>query len=922
MERLMNIGHTLSQNRVVLTFLAGSTPNELTRCLKDKKKLLISAGIKADNIPRTPEQLFNFFKRLTRPTINPAVDIIRNWFRENVDFEENLPDIAEALEELKQPSNSTKNREALKPLWRSILRNYVSLDVDQEIISFLSADGIDQGITIDVDEPKPNVEVTREDAELCLSLAKGNNKGISGRLLPTLVDGMFAVMQGDTEKLAQRKADLKQFPSYLSENFEMVLSTLESKYAAANQHQGFDVKRPLYLKPDIVKEIHKWPILGTVKKHLPNGQFFVKVIGVLTDKNLIVLDPDEAEEHFPSTGDATALPGVVSDQHLEGELSVWKVEHQSPEKSTQYIIKEHLLRVFEVFHVPHPSSEPDKVRQWLRTSYQVRPSVFPVFELSDGLILRMPNGISDPTKVNYDAPLDAYSKHEAFQIALNRKIVASPFPIAEVKYDCAPLSTCIKRLFKARTEAKDFPSFSKSQLSSLVEFATKESYGSLNYSISRAKYRLEELSSSKDLLNITIAEVIQLPEVMQGIELEKEKVLEEFRKDKAREVLAIEELEELRKNNRQQAQELSSVIKRAYEKASLEGMDTLANASLIASLYPHLNKGSDRGDSIQKDFPKTIPQTSSTVLETPRDIKRAIERSASETGLSATMLSTVIAAANSTGIIGLLGRRSPFVTSIVADLLAGGVSCEVSVTCDMFGISDLMNSVGQVKFKEDVWTSSLGDFIDQQQRLGNVAIVELLGVNRAPPESFLPELFDSCFDGVYSRGLTWEDKTGALRNARFSAPAIFILNFVSGKSTFPVQSPLANDIPIIHSDTGWLDEFPPTPEISRQFSQVTDELWKSLVICEGQSHRSSLSQRYLDPTERRMTQAAMTIGLDPNHAELLSQLSLRCGRASINDLEGHIESRARIFLEYFNALQSGNTGLLVNHIFQSEIEES
>jgi hypothetical protein len=877
--------------------------------------------------------------------------VLRKWFKANATFGEHA-DILLALGQVRSVKDAEDGDEAYRASWRSILNAFVHDDCPAEVRAFL--DGRDDGGTPPELPGEPSqavqLDVTEEDAGLCLDIASGKPYLGSARLIPTVVSGIVSALMGDIGQATMRKDGLANSPSPVARKFGDVISRLEGRQNPASK-EGLSIRKSITLALAKIEDPHACAFFGIVKRVLPSGQTFIRLAGLMDGDDLVELTPEQAREHFPSSGDATAYPAALPIPCREGGTGIWNAEHKNTDKATQYVATGQVSRVYDVVAVPHSSSEPDKVRQWLQGN-KAREAAFPLFLLSDGLLLKFPGDLTDPSKFSFDNPLDGYWGHEAIQLSSGRLVVIKQLPAADIKYDCAPATTWIKRLVKHRSEADGFPAFSRAQLQALVDFAKEHVNEPTFQGYLRAKAKLQDTDSTRELLEGSIQDLLVLPEVSARIETEKEPILQAYKAqlanlegeiaglEKSKKALlddhekqkkaAREEMERVKKAMRLQEVELERRIKDTFAKATEDGIGTLAQVALVRAIVPGTNvpgpavnaQGPSKAiDPPPGNLPPRLCKEDGTELESVRDVLKAIRRRAASGGLSESMLASVVAAGRVSPVIGLLGGRARNVASAVADLVANGVICEVSVTGDMFGITDLMKSAAMVRADGQTWSTSLGEFLEYQQAAGSPSVVELRGINRSPPESFLPELLDLRMDVSPPAAICWTDKSGTFRHAQITMPTVFVVTFVAGKSTFPLQGPLAHAVPLVQVDRGWADEEAPDPSLAKEATRISVGTWLSLgQDRQGDRGVDGNKSAFATP-EARLSQAAMALGIAESEADAVAFMSLKVGRLPATEILDRIERDSPGFIAYAKEATGGDTARMLDHVIQPELGE-
>lgn len=927
----------LARERLERLFKLGAGPHEVARSLRETQAKLILARAKAGNLPKKPEQELKFVTSLPVK----AMAVVREWFRDNLKFGED-DDFLEAIERARHTGD--QDGKDARAAWRTILAAFAQADCPPEVTAFLT--GNDDSVVAPVPpvaKAAPSgIEITDEDAALCLDIANGVPWAGPARLVPAVVSGIVSALAGDATQAAACRDALASQPHSIARTFSEIISVLESRNRLASK-KPLTIRKSTTLTLTRVDNPQACPFLGTVKQILPSGLAFIRHDVLLHGEDFVELTVDQAMQLFPSSGDAMAYPEELPSPCRKGEEGIWVAEHKSAER-TQYVVTEHVARVYDVVAIPHPSNDPDKVRQWLQGAH-VRGDTYQLFHLADGMVVKLPGDHADPAKFNFDNPLDAYWGLEAIQLRTGRLVVAKRLPAAS-KYDCAPASTWVRRLVKDRAEAAAFPEFSRTQLAALVSFAKDHVDGSTFQSYLRAKAALEDTVSTKELLEGAMHELLSLPEVSKGVEGAKEAILIGYRAQHAslqREIAALErskkdlvrdhekqrqatldEVDRLKRATRLQESELERRIKETFAKATEDGISTLAQAALVRAIISTAGRpspGADPGTGHKvassprpADLPAKLRAEAGAVFQTTREIHKAIRRRAASGGLSEMMLASVIASGRASPVVGLLGNRVREVVGAVADVLADGVTCEVSVTGDMFGVGDLLKAPALVRTDVQAWSTTLGEFLAYQQAAGNASVIELRGANRSPPESFLPELLDLCADASPRGAVSWLGTDGIPRHAQVVVPVVFVLSFVTGKSTFPLHGPLARSVPFLQVDKDWPDGDEQDRSLPGTTNRVDLGIWLSIGQKEKDEGRAS---QYLPSSlETMLGRAMVALALDETQADAISYLSLQAGRRPVVEVQAHINDGAPAFAAYARELTEGNAGQMLRQAIQ------
>lgn len=844
-------------------FALGADEHELAQCLKKKKLYLIKAGARADNLPATPADQAKFICALSEG----QMACIRDWFYANAGFE-GLPGIGEACSILSDDAEAAAlDRGERRVHWRSVLAAFVQQRDSHAVDSFLRGPSLarspvlpaamkDDGIILV--KPSP----ARESAESSVpgGPASGRNAGVMpsgqpGSSASTVPRRLGEVLLGDKSVLT---------------------------------------------------------VIGSRTKVLPSNQFFIHISGILLDDAVVHLQPDDSRLVFPDSGDATAFPNTVHVSNSSAEsLSVWRVEHKSPDKKVQYVVTEFLSHTYQVFDVPHPSSEPDLVREWMKEVYEPANAVFPVFRLQDGPLLKLPTEVTDPRIANFDAPLTIYRDHPTVQWS-GRTIVIKPFPVSHLQYDCAPVRTAIRKLFRESADLSGLPILTKRQIGELADAAARHSTeATIKQSVQRAKARLEQLFDNKEELDSLMEEIVLLPPVAEAIAAarssataavreEAEGAKAELGKLAAEKRQLQSEIDNLKQARKKESAAVSREIKLAFDRAGADGLKTLAELSVFTSIlglsaqYPQ--GSASAAAPAEREAPPAVtielailPKHSH--IANPDQLRPVFDGWRLHNGLSTKMLQALIAAAATQGVAVLAGTRRHEAASALASILAAGTGCTASISADMFSISDLMNGAAAVTDAHGNHAMPLGDFIAQQQGAGRVTVVRLRGANLVPPESIIPALLEVAGTPAGCAAIPWTRKDGALQLIAAACPIVFLLELAHGRSAFPCMPPLAWEVPIIDTDAPWGDYHEPEFEMPAPCSAAAAGLFAELSRAGAVALPSARGMpRNAVFAARRMKGACMSAGLSAPESALIALVALAHCRAGSDTLAGMIDA--------------------------------
>lgn len=920
---------SIISDRLSQMYYFGTEPHELIRCLQECKQKLTRNGAKADNLPKGSEKRLHFLRTLP-PKAKPVVS---DWLRENLMFsEQNDPQTV--LRDLLKIESSTEDIELSKPLWRTILGFYISSDCPEIIKKFLNGEQIDlsqHGVSDAL-----TINITDEDIEQCALISQGKEIPIPERTIPLFVRGLVDVLKGSHTAENRCRTKLSEHSLPLARK----LGELIDQFEVNNDIKAMDGTSIIQAPPVVSKEIDgtmdEVMFIGKVLTLTASGAFFVMPIGLLVDGNPRDLPEVLVKDFYPHNGEVIGFENHFSKKFTQGEMAIWKAQYQQSDKSAQYVITDYLSRVYPVVSLPHASNEPDAVREWLLTRYQSQNDTPVIFQLSDNISLRLPGDLPDPKKYNFDMPLESYRQVSQTLLGSHALTVITELPQVNEKYDCAEASTWIKRLLKRTYSAKDFPQFSKGQLQNLTHFiAEHEPDNEASYL--RAISHLEQIADTRSFLNDTTQQLLGLPDVEAQINIEKQEILTRYEDEQYQIKQSItvlsekkiqleneiadqkkklkKETDRINKVLRQQENELEQRIKKTFEAASQAGVETLAQTALLRAIIKnetaHEQPAQQRitSESVTESANSNLLLAETNTLTRKHQLSSAIEKQALATGLSESLLSSLIATASITPAVGLMGKQTKQAIASLANLLAGNVWGEVSIHSDHFSFSDLMNSPTLIRLSGDTHTTTLGDFLTQQQEAGLASIVELRGFNRTPPETLLPELHECLFRTPHPAACSWVDRQQTLRHLSIRHPILFLLTFTTGKSTFPLQAPLAHQLPLFLAENIWSDERPFEQNADITPSRITPELWQTIYVDNHQPEHQACA-----PWEA--LKAALLSLLPDEQAQAVARLAYGLGRKPAQDIATTVDVLAPELGPYVQEMTTGECASVLEHLFQ------
>ena len=700
--------------------------------------------------------------------------IVASWFSKNPP-EGELSDLEESISVLsKAGENFEHSKESSKKFWRTIFLNYINSEKTSIVKSFLMGEKSRK-------IAPPSTFLTKK-TDVIVKNSEQKDLNDSNRI----VDESLGGMKND-EKL-----------------------------------HGFSYVDSKKLDLTYKNECDGRPILGEVATILENGQFFIDIKGVLIESDLIEITQSQAMHLYPEQGGAVGFPEKLSNIPVsENLLAIWSVHDQANNKKARFMIDSCINIVLDIFEIPHSSSEPDLIRSWLKNSYPPNQGIRPVFELADGVIIKPQSLLWDFRTYDFAVPFLGYYSHEAIKWN-GRKIVIKPFPTHSFKYECVTTETAVKRLLKFKSEVASLPVITNKQIQELAFLVNKEStdraFSNSYHSISN---RISEIFAIKDNVDAVIDEILQLPAIQTRLAEEIADLKKEISNGMLIEKNEVVRLKQEKKALEQEIAKSSSLlsrsIKKAFNEAVVDGVKVLTDIALIKPFLA-TTAPSHMDDPASITGLQELLSSKNELLDF-KVLMDSIKLTSLKYGLKENLISTFITAGFVRGVVGVFGENSKKLIQAVANVTSAGIYSSISLSIDKFSFNDLMNSPTKLH-NIDCDTLLFGELLESWQKQDAPLIVELMGFNRMPPESIITEILDEGNFLNSNREFIWKTSSGNVKKIKLRAPIFFVLNFVYGKSTFPIPLEYASSIPLVSMELFTINPFEEGLEIPLKSSYL------------------------------------------------------------------------------------------------------
>jgi len=761
----------IKNSRFFYMYRYGLDEFAVAKFLKQSKAELTKSGAKG--AMSLPEEFT--FRAAFLSTLPPkCFPILSGWFNKNMP-EGELSDLQDAIDVLsKAGENFDHAKESSKKHWRTIFLNYINNENTLIVKSFLMGEK-----TLKIAQPS-KLPPKEMDAKVKLS-GKEDVNVVSG---------------ADKESLIIKKNEKQPYGFSYSECKKLDL-------ANKNESDGR-------------------PVLGEVVKKLDHGQFFIDIKGILIGSDLIEITESQAMNLYPEQGSAVGFPEKISNISItDNLLAIWNVHDQANSKKARFMIDSCVNIVLEVFEIPHNFSEPDLVRAWLKNSYIPKEGIFPVFELADGIIIKPSSLLNDFRVYDFSTPFLGYYNHEAVKWN-GKKIVIKPFPAHSFKYECVTTEIAVKRLFKFKSEVSSFPVITSKQIQELAYLVNQESTDkSFSNSYLSISNRISEIYTIKDNVDMVINEILDLPEVKLRIQDEVDELKKQITRELVDENKQIDSLRREKKLIEESVKKSSDLlrreVKKAFDGAVKNGESTLSQVALLKPFLTGHSSGSIDYSTTNSDI--VIDFSKKNELKTFKNLSTYIGLNSLRYGFNKNLLATFITLGFTRGVVGVFGKNYKILVDVISKVISDGFYSSVSLSVDNFSFNDLLNLPAQSNCLMGDGLL-LGDLLEIWQEQDFPLIIVLNGFNRIPPESIINELLDMGNFLKEKRHFIWKKSNGEVKKLILKVPVIFILNFVYGRSTFPIPKAYASEIPLLSSEFFNIEKLDEDLEISVNHSHL------------------------------------------------------------------------------------------------------
>jgi hypothetical protein len=794
---------------VKMALVLGAENNELIQCLKKDRTRLILKNAKIQNFPKSKEAAAAIVTSFPQS----AERIVRESLYKSLEKNNDLA-IDSVVDLLADISIVDWGKKEHKKLMRGLFIGWCSGELNDSLITKLLNSANKSTVVGDAEtlnesavvkhtaQPFDSVgiKISADELRDCIGNRAEVNQSHADTIGNHFLRGVIHAAEGDIAGVETAIGVLsREIPDsdIFINAYTELLKRLSRRTGLQISSARAGTKMPDF-DPESVLAI------GEVSMERPGGIQFIRIVGPIIDSLLYEMSYAEALRHYPTRGDAFRAFDMSGPRLEVGDWCVIRVEFHGTH-SSHFVVTSVESRLYRLVDVPFSTTEVDALRDYVG-SEAYSPSVL---RLSNGVFASAPNIGQPQRKVGVIDTLEVHDSLSGYELSGGRIFVRAPKSPAAKRIDLSPPLVSLRKIFKANASSSKFPDFTKDQVSELFAFSDAAREEKVSQSIPSLRTRLESVPDFRERLSEFETELLAIPSVKSFIDdvVQREKLelqnkisgekqelarLVSEKKSKEATVRSLEaELESKRSNFRKE-------LRKVYEDFKAKDERSLAEIIGLHEIMGGAAAVRQRG-AAQSEL--IIPSVISTKVSSTDHISGLLQRASFVHRVSHRLLFSALVAARLSGIVGLIGGQRGRVLDALTQYIGGGVRCSVAVSGEIFSISDLMSSPASVRAAGSSVATSLGQFLSNRVDADGCAIVDINGVNRIAPEVVLPELKGLAVGGLDGEPMSWSAPDGRLYSVASGSGVIFFLNFVSGKSTFPICGGIARTLPLVVTDS-------------------------------------------------------------------------------------------------------------------------
>ena len=610
----------INRGRFEYLIKSGTEPSEISQFFKTCQKQLILHKAKVQNLPNG---YISALRMLTVELPTSTDEVIQDWFAKHLTIERiEDPEIIIAVYKRFEEVDLYLSDEASRRYARSCLKHLFSENPPTSLIEFLekpinspiannpvkSSDDTNNHIY----DPFKNVSL-QNFAQILIDVVEGKDASEHLEHFPSETAKLISGLQAGSEgRIQEAKAAVETIPidsvfrnsleEYIKREEERLINTRKTDADIFNGDFDYDFDE----------------VLGYCTKADKPTAVFVRPLTVIRGNQILRLTDEIRCTLFPLHGDLIAFVGTgYPQQPRAGEFGIWKIEEHDTDKATHFHIASQRRVVYEIQSIPFCSTDYDNVRESIKklSMQSVAGHQSYIYHLSDGIFV----GSKSDRKIDF-------SKDEMFEQGLcswkslptvrfdGRILAISPLPNEYQIYDCASLTSTVRKLFKHRNEEeKSTDRVSKSQLSNLIRSLSSFDTELDNFRIHRIKTQLDELMEKEEAFDTLLQELMNLQLIKQRVdELIEQKAEKQFseKNNLQAEVNRLQKeqkawSERIRKQSeefRKLPDNVSKAVKTAFDKVRSDGLSTIGELAVFKALFEVVSYTNTNSDAVNSNL--------------------------------------------------------------------------------------------------------------------------------------------------------------------------------------------------------------------------------------------------------------------------------------------------------------------------------
>ena len=682
---------SVDPKRLQYLLATGTEPGEIAEFLKSCKKQLIAAGTALHRVSDKREAQISLLASLN----GKSARVLAAWMRKRLKVEESIPPETLVAQYHALESAGSKNdrslahayarlglyylfKESPPAVWITFLKQPIDSEKDTGQPSDTSTVQANSGKTSAIAAPEQNTSVVPDDQDIqAIAAACDGRLGAQSNL------NIWAATCAAIVTLLRRPdADaaevLKTVPDEAVRNrIAGLLGELRKNWQRRSlDGRGLLVRdpRPVVQLGEI--EVEGAQVLGRCSKETVSGTAaFVEPYALLIGSELWSLDRNTARELFPERGQIIGFPGPA--YPMVGELATWVVETFESEQPIKLRIRSRGVSAFTVIDIPVPSTEPDAIREALKSGWP-SPVTGLLFRLSDGLLIKAPGEGRDYLRYNYDTPLLAWHSATGWRVS-GQVVVLGPLPPHDTQLDCSDLGTVLKNVLEDASEVESWPQLSRGHVRIIVEYIRTQG-GLSEKRLKRLEAELDAFVDKKEGLENVVSLVLKSDKVKAEVDAAKQKVVEDFEASRSELLEARGRLEEhikqlntactrLEEQKKQIASEVGSSVRKAFDKAKAHGLEAVSEFAVFEALFEARERGPEVKPTTSSET-TSVSVTLETIPREPGDLPAILKANGINVADSHSIARLVLRALP-TGIpVALTGNGASYVVTRIAQTVS------------------------------------------------------------------------------------------------------------------------------------------------------------------------------------------------------------------------------------------------------------